>query len=387
MTSTSRTPRRPSIGFCSCSRRTASSSWRSCSVASSPASATLTRQVGEVGQELVQRRVDQPDRHRLARPSPRGSPRSRRAAAVRARPGRPAAARRSRPGSGRSTSWRRSPRNMCSVRTRPTPVAPNRRARAQSGPLSALACTPSRRACVRVGHDRVHGGDELVVVRRQLALEVLHHVGRDHRDLAQVHRARGAVDGDHVALADHDAAWRGELLAAACRRSSSSAPQTQVLPMPRATTAAWLVLPPRLVSTPWAAIMPCRSSGLVSRRTRMTCSPRVGPRDRGRRVEDHLADGGARRGADRLGDPLMTSPEVSKRGNISRASSSPDTRVSASSMSIMPWSTSCVGDAERRRRGALADPGLQHPELAALDRELDVAQVPVVVLQRPHDRA
>src|SRR3712207_8648122 len=30
--------------------------------------------------------------------------------------------------------------------------------------------------------------------------------------------------------------------------SSSSAPQTQVLPMPRATTAAWDVLPPRLRS-------------------------------------------------------------------------------------------------------------------------------------------
>src|ERR1700693_5612636 len=55
--------------------------------------------------------------------------------------------------------------------------------------------------------------------------------------------------------------------------SSSSAPQTQVLPMPRAPTAAWLVLPPRLVRMPWAAIMPCRSSGLVSRRTRITFSP------------------------------------------------------------------------------------------------------------------
>ena len=55
---------------------------------------------------------------------------------------------------------------------------------------------------------------------------------------------------------------------------SSSAPQTQVLPMPRATTAACDVLPPRLVSTPSAAIIPDRSSGLVSRRTRTTFSPR-----------------------------------------------------------------------------------------------------------------
>ena len=51
------------------------------------------------------------------------------------------------------------------------------------------------------------------------------------------------------------------------------APHTQVRPIPRATTAAWLVLPPRLVSTPVAAIMPSRSSGLVSRRTSITDSP------------------------------------------------------------------------------------------------------------------
>ncbi len=44
--------------------------------------------------------------------------------------------------------------------------------------------------------------------------------------------------------------------------------------MPRATTAACEVLPPRAVSTPLAAIIPTRSSGLVSLRTRMTCSPR-----------------------------------------------------------------------------------------------------------------
>lgn len=35
--------------------------------------------------------------------------------------------------------------------------------------------------------------------------------------------------------------------------------------------------------------------------------------------------------------------------------------------------------------GALADPGLEHPELAALDGELDVAEILVVVLQRLHD--
>ena len=60
---------------------------------------------------------------------------------------------------------------------------------------------------------------------------------------------------------------------ASASMSNASAPHTQVRPMPRATTAAWLVLPPRLVSTPAAAIIPPRSSGVVSRRTRSTCLP------------------------------------------------------------------------------------------------------------------
>ena len=63
----SRTPRRPSIGFCSCSRCTASSSLLlacSSTVAALVVERDLDRQLGVVGQELVQRRVDQPDRHR-----------------------------------------------------------------------------------------------------------------------------------------------------------------------------------------------------------------------------------------------------------------------------------------------------------------------------------
>ena len=52
-----------------------------------------------------------------------------------------------------------------------------------------------------------------------------------------------------------------------------SAPQMAGVPMPRATTAAWLTSPPREVRMPSAAIMPWRSSGLVSGRTRMTFSP------------------------------------------------------------------------------------------------------------------
>ena len=123
--------------------------------------------------------------------------------------------------------------------------------------------------------------------------------------------------------------------------SSSSAPHTQVLPMPRATTAAWLVLPPRLVRMPWEAIMPCRSSGLVSRRTRMTSSPAAA-------CCTAVAESNTALPTAAPGEALtalvifFTSPLVSKRGNISCASWSPVTRSSASSMPIMPWSTSWI---------------------------------------------
>ena len=43
--------------------------------------------------------------------------------------------------------------------------------------------------------------------------------------------------------------------------------------MPRATTAACEVMPPRAVRMPLATLMPRRSSGEVSWRTRITCLP------------------------------------------------------------------------------------------------------------------
>ena len=123
--------------------------------------------------------------------------------------------------------------------------------------------------------------------------------------------------------------------------SSSSAPQTQVLPIPRATTAAWLVLPPRLVRMPLAAIIPCRSSGFVSRRTRMTASPAAAR-------STAFAESNTALPTAAPGEALT--PVViffgswlrSNRGNIRWASWSPVTRVSASSMSMRPWSTSWV---------------------------------------------
>ena len=122
----SRQPRVPSIGFASCERL-------------DPLAHPLVGRLLERRQELVQRRVEQPDRHRQARPSPRRSPRSRTAgtaAAGRARRGGPSSS------AARiiscTTGSRSSPKNMCSVRQRPMPCGAE---------LARLARRP--RACRR----------------------------------------------------------------------------------------------------------------------------------------------------------------------------------------------------------------------------------------------
>ena len=53
----------------------------------------------------------------------------------------------------------------------------------------------------------------------------------------------------------------------------SPAPETHGQPIPRATTAAWLVIPPRHVTTPLETAIPPMSSGEVSVLTRMTSLP------------------------------------------------------------------------------------------------------------------
>lgn len=92
---------------------------------------------------------------------------------------------------------------------------------------------------------------------------------------------------------------------------------------------------------PSAAIMPSRSSGLVSRRIRMTFSP---DRDHLMAVyESKTALPTAAPGEAAMPRPMVSTEVVSsKRGNISCASCAPLTRWSASASSMSPWSTSWV---------------------------------------------
>lgn len=123
--------------------------------------------------------------------------------------------------------------------------------------------------------------------------------------------------------------------------SSASAPTTHVRPMPRATTAACDVLPPRAVSTPTAAIMPPRSSGFVSRRTSTTSLPSAAHSCAVGESKTAIPTAAPGEAAIPRASRVRSAAE-SNCGNSSCVSCSPETRASASSSVIRCSSTSCV---------------------------------------------
>lgn len=108
------------------------------------------------------------------------------------------------------------------------------------------------------------------------------------------------------------------------------------------------------------------------------------PLDRGVRVEDGLADGGARGGGD-------APPEQPGRRGVVEAREHQLGELGAVDplerlrLVDEPLVDELGGDPEGGPRRPLADAGLEHPQLAAFDGELDVAEVAVVGLQRLHD--
>ena len=157
-----------------------------------------------VGQELVQRRVEQPDRdrqpvHRLEDPLEVGLLERQQLLERRAR-----APRRRRRGSPRAICGVAvSPKNMCSVRHRPMPSAPNSRGLA--------------RVLGRVGVGAHAAAARSSSAQRRTVSKSLAHLRLDQRHVLDGDRAGRAVDGDQVALAQHDAVDAD--LAGARRRS------------------------------------------------------------------------------------------------------------------------------------------------------------------------
>src|ERR1700691_4170573 len=98
---------------------------------------------------------------------------------------------------------------------------------------------------------------------------------------------------------------------------------------------------------PLATPIPCTSSGEVSRRTRIRSIPE--------------SDSSTARSGSKTTCPVATPGEVPR-----------------------PCSHEVNRDSRRRGRAALADARLQHPELAAFDRKLDIAEIAMIGFQPFH---
>src|SRR6478672_11827612 len=157
--------------------------------------------------------------------------------------------------------------------------------------------------------------------------------------------------------------------------TSSAQPATHGLPIWRATTAACDVAPPRAVRMPWATAMPWKSSGEVSTRTSTTCSPRP----------THSTAVSALKTA----RPTAAPGEAGRLGEAGRvelvAQQLVDVRGLDAGDRLFLGDRALVHHVDRDphggRGGPLGRASLEHVEPAALDGELEVLHVAVVLLE------
>ena len=132
-----------------------------------------------------------------------------------------------------------SSKNMCSVRQRPMPSAPKPRAVLASSGVSALART---------------------FIRRFSSAQPISFWKSDDSSGSIIGMAPRITSPEEPSMVIVSPALklapRAEKVRAFSLMWISPAPLTHGRPMPRATTAAWLVMPPRQVTTPLAACMP-----------------------------------------------------------------------------------------------------------------------------------
>ena len=136
---------------------------------------------------------------------------------------------------------------------------------------------------------------------------------------------------------------------------------------------------------PFAAIMPCTSSGAVSMRTKMTSSPALPRSRRLVGVEHDLSGRGAWRRVEALAGDLELLVRVDARVEelVERG------RVDALQRFVLgddPFVHEVECDPHRGLGAALAAARLQHPQRAALDGELEILHVAVVRLELVRDR-
>ena len=246
------------------------------------------------------------------------------------------------------------------------PSAPNARARS--------------RVLGRVGV-RSNTQPSLFVGPGEHRLEVLARPRRDERDGADEDATRAAVDRDDVAFDERvrPERWPFRAASSICR---SEHPATHGLPMPRATTAAWEVMPPCTVRIPSAAIIPWMSSGVVSKRTSST-GPDSCALDCTVGVEHDAAAGGAGRGIQALPGRLDRCVRIDH-----RMQELVELRRVECARSPRPGDQTLVdhrdGCLERRCGRALRRSRLEQEQAIVLDRELDVLHVAVMALEAAH---
>ena len=106
--------------------------------------------------------------------------------------------------------------------------------------------------------------------------------------------------------------------------------------------------------------------------------------------EVHLADGGAGRGAETLGEHRALAGELGVQHRVEVFLADSRDRLFAADLPLAALAVLGAlghvdGHRERGPAGALADPSLEHPQLALLDREFGVAHVGVVRLEPNED--
>ena len=155
--------------------------------------------------------------------------------------------------------------------------------------------------------------------------------------------------------------------------------------MPRATTAAWDVMPPRAVSTPWAWMTPWMSSGVVSKRTRITASParpRLSAVSASKTALPTAAPGEALQAR---GEHVVARRSGRCRGAAAgRAGRGRSAAMAVARGRRRPRRPSRAPSARPPRRCACPMRVCRMYSLPLLDRELDVLHVAVVALEQLH---
>ena len=240
--------------------------------------------------------------------------------------------------------WRSAAMNMCSVRQSPTPSAPNSRALAASSGVSALVRTPRVRSSSAqpstVWNSSLtfgsSSGTSSVVTTPALP------------SITSMSPSPSCVPFTRIVFA-------------ATSISSADAPDTHGLPIPRATSAAWLALPPSEVRIPLAAWKPATSSASVNGRTRITSRSSLRRRHGLRGREHDRALRGARRGGHALGQDVVLGVAGDRRMEQGVEPAGLD-RAQRPRLVEQPLLHGVDREAHRGLRRALGVAGLEHVE-------------------------